>query len=26
MERLKIGTAFAFDRNFREYGKFAVKP
>lgn len=26
MERLKIGTAFAFDRNFREYGKFPVKP
>jgi predicted nucleic acid-binding protein len=26
MERLKIGGAFAFDRNYREYGKFTVKP
>lgn len=26
MERLKIRTAFAFDRNYREYGKFTVKP
>ena len=25
MERLKIASAFAFDRNFREYGKFRVK-
>lgn len=26
MERLRIKIAFAFDRNFRDYGKFAVKP
>jgi len=26
MERLKIKGAFTFDRNFREYGKFTVKP
>lgn len=26
MERLKIVSAFTFDRNFREYGKFTVKP
>ena len=26
MERLKIGAAFTLDRNYREYGKFAVKP
>jgi predicted nucleic acid-binding protein len=26
MERLKIGVAFTFDRNYRGYGKFAVKP
>ncbi len=26
MERLKVRTAFTFDRNFREYGRFAVKP
>jgi predicted nucleic acid-binding protein len=26
MERLKIRTAFAFDRNLREYGKFVVRP
>ena len=26
MERLKIGSAFVFDRNFREYGKFTIKP
>ncbi len=26
MERLKIRTAFAFDRNYQEYGKFTLKP
>lgn len=26
MERLKIGTAFTFDRSFQGYGKFIVKP
>ena len=26
MERLKVRAAFTFDRNFREYGKFTVKP
>lgn len=26
MERLKLKAAFTFDRNYREYGKFAVKP
>jgi hypothetical protein len=26
MERLKIPSAFSFDRNFREYGKFLVRP
>ncbi len=26
MERLKIKTAFTFDRNYREYGRFSVKP
>jgi predicted nucleic acid-binding protein len=26
MERLQIDTAFAFDRHFRQYGKFVVVP
>lgn len=26
MERLRIRTAFTFDHNFREYGKFTVRP
>lgn len=26
MERLKISAAFAFDRNFQEFGRFDVKP
>ncbi len=26
MERLRIRTAFTFDDNFRDYGKFTVKP
>ena len=26
MERLRIKTAFTFDRNCQEYGKFAVEP
>jgi uncharacterized protein len=26
MERLKIVAAFTFDRNYVEYGKFAVRP
>ncbi|MBI4610735.1 MAG: PIN domain-containing protein [Candidatus Rokubacteria bacterium] len=26
MERLKIRAAFTFDRNYREYGKFVVRP
>jgi hypothetical protein len=26
MERLRIQTAFTFDRNYAEYGKFAVTP
>ena len=26
MTRLRILTAFTFDRNFRDYGKFTVKP
>lgn len=26
MERLRIGTAFAFDAHFQEYGQFVVKP
>jgi len=26
MERLKMRAAFAFDRNYQEYGKFMMKP
>jgi predicted nucleic acid-binding protein len=26
MERLRIDTVFTFDKNFRKYGRFIVKP